>query len=220
MSIAIQIAKIKEQLPETTQLIAVSKTHPASSVLEAYETGHRAFGENRVQELDEKHESLPKDIQWHQIGHLQKNKVKYIAPYVHLIHTVDSEKLLSVINKEGGKNNRVINCLVQIHIAEEEAKFGFSYEEAEMFFNSFRKEDYPYVKICGLMGMATNTDDINKVRGEFKRLHKLFQELKSTKFNDCSYFKELSMGMSSDYKIAVEEGSTMVRIGSSIFGSR
>lgn len=220
MSISIQIAKIKEQLPEKAKLIAVSKTHPTSKVLEAYETGQRAFGENRVQELNEKYEHLPKDILWHQIGHLQKNKVKYIAPFVHLIHTVDSENLLSVINKEGGKNNRIINCLVQIHIAEEEAKFGFSYAEAEKFFNSFHEQDYPYVQICGLMGMATNTNDTDKVRNEFKRLNKFFQKLKSTKFEANSNFTEISMGMSFDYKIAVEEGSTMVRIGSSIFGTR
>jgi pyridoxal phosphate enzyme (YggS family) len=188
--------------------------------MEAYNSGQRIFGENKVQELVSKYETLPNDIQWHMIGHLQTNKVKYIAPFVNLIHAVDSYKLLETINKEALKNNRVIDCLLQIHIAKEESKFGF--DETELF-AMFTKSDYSNlnnVRICGLMGMATFSDDTNLVRSEFKYLSKLLNKLKSSTFYNSSYFKELSMGMSDDYTIAIEEGSTMVRIGSDIFGNR
>lgn len=201
-------------------LIAVSKNHPASSVLEAYQAGQRDFGENKVQEMTEKLESLPKDIRWHMIGHLQRNKVKYIAPYVHLIHSVDSLKLLQEINKEASKNNRTINCLLQIHIASEETKFGLSPEEVHELLNSYEFKALANIRIIGLMGMASNTEDQNLVRQEFKLLKNLFEELKSTFKSDKIEMEELSMGMSGDAAIALEEGSTMIRVGTAIFGTR
>jgi PLP dependent protein len=220
MDITANYRSVLSALPQGVKLIAVSKTKPNSDILQLYNAGHRLFGENKVQELAVKYEALPKDIQWHFIGHLQSNKVKYIAPYVNLIHGVDSLKLLSSIDKEGAKNDRAIDCLLQFHIAREESKFGLSYEEAcEMLqpevFGAFKN-----IRITGVMGMATYTDNVSVIRGEFKFLKSIFHRLRETYFPQQSHFKEISMGMSGDYAIAVEEGSTMVRIGSSIFGER
>lgn len=201
-------------------LVAVSKTKPVAQLREAYEVGIRDFGENKVQEIQEKSLQLPADIRWHMIGHLQSNKVKYIAPTVHLIHGVDSYKLLQEINKQGKKIGRRIPCLLQIHIAEEETKFGFDQEELDQMLSSQEFEALTHVEIQGLMGMATYTDDIKTVRKEFRNLKTLFDNLKTTKLPEFMQLKELSMGMSGDYLIAQEEGSTMVRIGSAIFGSR
>jgi pyridoxal phosphate enzyme (YggS family) len=219
-SISKNLKKIKEQLPEGVTLVAVSKTKPAEMILEAYNCGQRIFGENKVQELVEKEEKLPKDIEWHMIGHLQRNKVKYIAPFVSLIHGVDSLRLLQTINKEADKNERAISCLLQIHIASEETKFGLDKKE---LFDLLRNEDFrtfQNVRIKGLMGMATFTDDQSKVASEFRILKNLFFETKNEFFKDDEDFSVISMGMSGDYEIAVDEGSTMVRIGSSIFGER
>lgn len=215
-----QIKSIKASLPEGVRLIAVSKFHPNEAILEAYEAGQRLFGENHVQELTAKHESLPADIEWHFIGHLQTNKVKYIAPFVLLIHGIDTPKLLKVVDKEGAKVGRVIPCLLQIHIATEETKFGFSREECLEMLSSGILSELQHVQICGLMGMATNTDDEIQIRKEFHTLRALFEELKETYFKDASAFKELSMGMSDDYPIAIEEGSTLIRVGTKIFGER
>jgi len=220
MSIAENLANLKRELPETARLVAISKTKPNEDIMEAYEAGQRVFGENRVQELTEKYEDLPKDIIWHMVGHLQSNKVKYIAPFVHLIHGVDKPKLIKEIDKQGRKNNRVVDVLLQFHIAEEETKFGFNYEEAEQMINDSNFREYEYVRICGVMGMATFTDDESQIRKEFKELAQIFQNLKKKYFEDAPYFKEISMGMTNDYKIALEEGATLVRIGSLIFGKR
>jgi pyridoxal phosphate enzyme (YggS family) len=218
MSIAKNISELKLKLPEAVTLIAVSKTKSNEQILEAYNAGQRDFGENRVQEIVPKYEALPKDIRWHLIGHLQTNKVKYIAPFVHLIHSVDSESLLAEINKQAAKNNRIIPVLLQIFIAQEETKFGFSFEEAASFLNSLPEKKYPNIRIEGLMGMATNTENENQIRKEFHSLKNFFVDNQFKIQN--SKFKILSMGMSSDWKIAVEEGSTMIRVGSSIFGER
>jgi PLP dependent protein len=219
MSIELALRTIKNTLKEGVTLVAVSKTHPIEAISEAYQAGQRIFGENRVQELQEKQPLLPNDIQWHLIGHLQKNKVKYIAPYVAMIHAVDSIELLEVIQKEAAKNNRTIDCLIQIYIADENSKFGFSYEEAESFFNNVNLQNYPNVRFRGLMGMATFTDDAGQVRTEFAGLKSFFNRVKSN-HPEWAEFNELSMGMSGDYSIAVEEGSTMIRVGSAIFGAR
>jgi pyridoxal phosphate enzyme (YggS family) len=202
------------------KLIAVSKTYPVERIKEAYEAGQRIFGENKVQEMTEKYDLLPKDIQWHLIGHLQSNKVKYVAPFVHLIHSVDSLKLLQEINKQGEKNNRIIPCLLQLHIAEEETKFGLSFTEAEELLNSVELTALKNILISGLMGMATNTDNQEQIRKEFRQLKNFFEQQKKQVLKSNVQLTELSMGMSSDYKIALEEGSTMVRIGSAIFGAR
>lgn len=215
-----QIKSIQESLPEGVRLIAVSKFHPNEAILEAYKAGQRLFGENHVQELTAKHESLPSDIKWHFIGHLQTNKVKYIAPFVSLIHGIDTPKLLKVVDKEGAKAGRVIPCLLQIHIAIEETKFGFSREECLEMLSSGIISELQHVQICGLMGMATNTNDEAQIREEFHTLHSLFEELKESYFKDAPTFKELSMGMSDDYPIAIEEGSTLIRVGTKIFGER
>lgn len=220
MSIPEQLEKIKGELPQYVKLIAVSKTHPVNVIMEAYNAGHKIFGENRVQELISKHNEMPKDIEWHLIGHLQTNKVKYIAPFVSLIHSVDSFKLLSVIDKEAKKCNRVIDCLLQVYIASEETKFGLSADELHELLQNPEFEQLQNVRVCGLMGMATFTDNMEQVRMEFRFLKKLFNQVKQTYFQHQHWFKELSMGMSSDYRIAIEEGSTMVRIGSNIFGHR
>jgi pyridoxal phosphate enzyme (YggS family) len=220
MSIAEHLTEIRNSLPENVKLVAVSKTKPNDDIMEAYQTGQRIFGENKVQELVEKYESLPKDIEWHMIGHLQRNKVKYIAPFVSLIHGVDSFRLLKAIDKEGRKQNRVLRCLLQFHIAEEETKFGLSLEEANEMLNSQEFKNLQFVRIDGVMGMATFTDVIDQVRREFRSLSTIFGQLKETYFNEAQNFSEISMGMSGDYKLAVEEGSTMVRIGSNIFGER
>lgn len=214
------LKSVLAEIPENVTLVAVSKTKPNSAIEEAYAAGQRVFGENRVQELTDKYEALPKDIQWHLIGHLQRNKVKYIAPFVALIHAVDSLKLLKEINKEAKKNDRVIDCLLQFYIADEETKFGLSFEEAQELLESSEFAEMRNVSIVGLMGMATFTDNQDQIREEFRTLENNFQIIKSHyfKFNDS--FQHLSMGMSGDYPIAIEEGSTMIRVGSSIFGER
>jgi len=220
MSIAENIKRITSELGENTRLVAVSKTKPDEDLMEAYNAGQRLFGENKVQELAGKYERLPKDIEWHFIGHLQTNKVKYIAPFVSLIHGVDSLKLLKTINKEAKKKDRVIDCLLQFHIATESTKFGLNREEAVAILDDEQYRSFENVRIAGVMGMATYTDDKGQVRNEFRSLKKIFDDLKAECFADKQYFKEISMGMSGDYKIAIEEGSTLVRIGSSIFGAR
>jgi len=201
-------------------LVAVSKTKPAEDIMKLYQSGQRIFGENKVQEMVSKYEVLPNDIQWHQIGHLQKNKVKYIAPFVAMIHAVDSFELLEVINKEAVKNSRTIDVLLQFHIATEETKFGLNKDEAVQLLTVLEKEPLPNVRICGVMGMASFTEDTNLIRSEFRSLNEIFTSLKSQFFVEDPFFNEISMGMSGDYKIAIEEGSTMVRIGSAIFGER
>jgi len=208
------------ELPQEVTLVAVSKTYPAEVVREAYDAGQRVFGENRVQELVPKHEALPKDIQWHLIGHLQSNKVKYIAPFVSMIHSVDSLKLLQEIDKEAAKNDRIISVLLQFHIATEETKFGLNVEEAQLLLRSDAFRQMMHVQVEGVMGMATFSENTGLVRSEFRNLKAIFQQLKSEFFSESNVFKYISMGMSSDYRIAIEEGSTMIRIGSSIFGSR
>ncbi len=220
MDIAKNIQSIKAELPANVSLIAVSKRKPNEAILTAYNAGHKAFGENIVQDLQKKHEVLPKDIEWHFIGHLQSNKVKYIAPFVFLIHSVDSLKLLKIINKEGLKNKRIIHCLLQIHIAEEDTKFGLSPDDLAKLLQSEEYKTLENIKIKGLMGMATNTSDKIQVRAEFAALKKQFDIIKNSFFKDDADFDTLSMGMSGDYKIAVEEGSNMIRVGSSIFGER
>ncbi|WP_339793962.1 YggS family pyridoxal phosphate-dependent enzyme [uncultured Imperialibacter sp.] len=202
------------------KLVAVSKTKPVNLVMKAYEAGQREFGENKVQEMVEKHEEMPKDIHWHLIGHLQTNKVKYIASFVHLIHSVDSEKLLRTIDKEAKKAGRVIDCLLQVHIAEEETKFGLSDEEVKLLVSPEVLDGLPNIRIVGLMGMATNTESEEQVKKEFRHLKALCEELKSTTNHPRVTMAELSMGMSGDYQLAIEEGSTMVRVGSAIFGQR
>ncbi|MEI7595074.1 MAG: YggS family pyridoxal phosphate-dependent enzyme [Bacteroidota bacterium] len=207
-------------ISKNVKLIAVSKTQPIEYIQEAYNGGQRVFGENKVQELNSKYEALPKDIEWHFIGHLQSNKVKYIAPFVNLIHSVDSLSILEEINRQATKNDRTIACLIQFHIAMEETKFGFSLDEAVELLNSEAFKALNNIEIIGVMGMATYTDDNNHIRKEFKCLKSIFNHLKSEYFTDKASFKEISMGMSGDFEIAIEEGSTMVRIGSSIFGER
>ncbi|WP_165749712.1 YggS family pyridoxal phosphate-dependent enzyme [Cellulophaga sp. Z1A5H] len=216
MSIAHNLQKIKASLSENVTLVAVSKTKPIPDLVEAYEVGQRIFGENKIQEMTQKWEELPKDIQWHMIGHVQTNKVKYMAEYVHLVHGVDSFKLLKEINKQAKKYDRTINCLLQIHIAEEDTKFGLDKEELFAILDSDEFKALNNINIKGLMGMATFTENEDQVRREFKSLKTLF-DLSTIKLD---HLDTLSMGMSGDYKMAIEEGSTMVRIGSSIFGSR
>ena len=208
------------KIPAGIKLVAISKTKPAEDILKLYHAGHRMFGENKVQELLSKSSQLPADIDWHLVGHLQTNKVKLIAPFINMIHSVDSLKLLSVINKEGEKNERLINCLLQIHIAEEETKFGLSAMEAVQLLKSEEFLHFSNIRVCGLMGMATFTDDTVQVRKEFRHLAAFFQKLKVEFFQDKDYFRELSMGMSGDYEIAIDEGATIIRIGSLIFGER
>lgn len=220
MGIAEIISKLKQDLPVHVQLVAVSKTKPNEAIVEAYEGGQRVFGENKVQELTRKFEELPKDIEWHFIGHLQTNKVKYIAPFVSLIHGVDSMKLLKTIHKEGKKLERKIPVLLQFHIAEESTKFGLDLDEARDILRNDEFSGFDYVEVKGVMGMATYTDDENQVRKEFKQLKNIFDQLKGEFFAEQDSFSEISMGMSGDYKLAVESGSTMVRIGSTIFGER
>jgi len=220
MTVAENLRKIKGILPEKVRLVAVSKTKTPESIMEAYNEGHRMFGENKAQELAEKYELLPKDIEWHMIGHLQTNKVKYIAPFVGMIHGVESLKLLKAIDKEAAKNHRVIPCLLQFYIATEETKFGLSLKEAKALLLSEEFRKLQNVKICGVMGMATYTDDLSVVRSEFRMLKNIFTLLKNEYFRDSPCFTEISMGMSDDYRIALEEGTTIVRIGSKIFGER
>ncbi|PQJ32033.1 YggS family pyridoxal phosphate enzyme [Nonlabens arenilitoris] len=221
MSIKDHLLRFRESIEPKATLVAVSKTKPISDVQEAYDAGQRHFGENKIQEMTEKWETLPKDIYWHMIGHTQRNKVKYMAPYVHLIHSVDSPRLLKEINKQAEKNERVIDCLLQIHIAEEETKFGFDQNELLELLSSDAFAGYKNVRITGLMGMATFTDNEEQVRKEFKSLKTLLDHINDNHLiSDSHDLKTLSMGMTGDYKIAIEEGSTMVRIGSAIFGSR
>lgn len=220
MKIKKNIEHFRAVIPPHCTLIAVSKTQPLEKIMEAYEAGQRAFGENKAQEMTAKAESLPNDIQWHMIGHLQTNKVKYIAPFVHLIHGVDSLKLLQEIDKQGAKVNRVIPCLLQIHIAEEETKFGFSEEEVLQLMQSGELENRKHVRVKGLMGMATFTDNTMQIRKEFTQLKSFFDKVKSLQKPDTVEMLELSMGMSNDYTLALACGSTMVRIGTAIFGER
>jgi len=220
MAIVENLRKFQEELGENISLVAVSKTKPTSDIQLAYESGHRDFGENKVQELQAKADILPKDIKWHMIGHLQSNKVKYIAPFVSLIHGVDKLKLLAEINKRASQHNRVIDVLLQVHIAEEENKFGLNQEELIDILESTPFSEMKNIKVRGLMGMATNTDNQNQIRKEFEGLKSYFDQIRNKYFEDNLGFDILSMGMSGDYRIAIESGSNMVRIGSSIFGSR
>ena len=218
--IAENLSKIKSTIPENVCLVAVSKTKPVADLLTAYNAGQRHFGENKVQEMCEKHALLPTDICWHLIGHLQTNKVKYIASFVHLIHSVDSLKLLLEINKQAQKNNRVISILLQFHIAQEETKFGLNRDEAIELLNTAEFKSCKNIRIAGVMGMASFVDDVNQLRSEFKQLKDDFDFLKTNYFNSSDSFSEISMGMSGDYQLAIEEGSTLIRVGSSIFGGR
>ncbi|MEA4968548.1 MAG: YggS family pyridoxal phosphate-dependent enzyme [Bacteroidaceae bacterium] len=220
MSIAENLKKIEQEIPNNVKIIAVSKTHPKEMIQEVYDFGHRVFGENKAQEMTDKYEALPKDIEWHMIGHLQTNKVKYIAPFVSMIHSVDSLKLLKEIEKEAIKNNRVIDCLLQIDIANEDTKFGMLEKEAIELLSSEDFAQLKNIRTCGVMGIGSITVDINKTRQEFKNLKVTFLTLKEKFFKNEDYFTEISMGMSSDYDIAIEEGSTIIRIGSLIFGQR
>lgn len=215
-----EIQTIKAGLPQEVRLVAVSKFHPIEALQEAYEGGQRIFGESKVQEMTQKHDALPKDIEWHFIGHLQTNKIKYMAPYVALIHGVDSYKLLAEINKQASKAGRIIPCLLQIHIAQEETKFGFSTDECLDMLEEGNWRTLEHIQIAGVMGMATNTEDEAQIRREFSTLSALFRQIKETYFKEVPAFKEISMGMSDDYQLAVAEGSTLVRIGSRIFGVR
>ena len=220
MSVGEQIRQLKASLPPHCKLIAVTKTHPPEAILQAYNAGHRIMGENKVQELLEKVDSLPKDIEWHLIGHLQTNKVKYIAPFIAMIHSIDSLKLLTEINKQAGKCKRKIDCLLQVHIATEDTKFGLSPAEAIELLTSAGVENLSFVNVVGLMGMASFTDDVQQIRSEFRTLKQLFDDLSLRQLPSNVAMRELSMGMSSDFRIAIEEGSTMVRVGSAIFGTR
>lgn len=219
MSIKKNLLHIKSQLPEHVTLVAVSKTKPISDILEAYNTGHRVFGENKIQEMVEKYEQLPKDLKWHMIGHVQRNKVKYMASFVSLIHGVDNFKLLKEINKQAQKNNRVIDCLLQIKIADEDSKFGMTKEQAEEILTSEEFLELDHVNIVGLMGMATFTNNENQITKEFNFLKATFEKLKKLQTANCK-LQTISMGMSGDYELALDCGSNMIRIGSSIFGER
>lgn len=219
MAIAENLLKIKESLPENVILVAVSKTKPVTDLMEAYTAGQRIFGENKIQEMVDKWEQMPKDIEWHMIGHVQTNKVKYMAPFVTLIHGVDSLKLLEEINKQAQKNNRIIDCLLQIYIAEEESKFGLDEVELQNLLNSTSFNQMNNIRIVGLMGMATFTDNQNQIKKEFTHLKSIFDTLQKLELKNCQ-LNTISMGMSGDYPLAIVCGSTMVRIGSSIFGGR
>ncbi len=220
MSVTQNIQNIRSQIPENVQLICVTKFHSDEIIMEAYNAGEKVFGESRVQEFLPKKERLPKDIHWHFIGHLQRNKVKYLIPGVDLIHGVDSERLLKEIDRQAKNSDCVVNCLLQVHIADEQTKFGFSADELMALFQANFLKAYPNVCICGLMGMASFTDDHEQVRKEFKKLKQLFDTIQQDYQSGNPHFKELSMGMSDDYPIAVEEGSTMIRVGTLIFGER
>jgi len=218
MAIQSNLNSIKAILPENVTLVAVSKTKPVSDLMQAYEAGQRIFGENKIQEMAEKWEEMPKDIEWHMIGHVQTNKVKFMAPFVSLIHGVDSLKLLQEINKQALKNNRIIDCLLQIYIAEEESKFGLNENELNELLSSSELKEFKNIRILGLMGMATFTENQNQIKKEFTHLKSIFDSIKEK--NELEFLSTISMGMSGDYQIAIECGSTMVRIGSSIFGGR
>ncbi|WP_029269623.1 YggS family pyridoxal phosphate-dependent enzyme [Flavobacterium sp. KJJ] len=219
MSIQSNLNTIKATLPEHVTLVAVSKTKPVSDLMQAYEAGQRIFGENKIQEMTDKWEEMPKDIQWHMIGHVQTNKVKFMAPFVSLIHGVDSLKLLQEINKQALKNNRIIDCLLQIYIAEEESKFGLDENELNELLSSKELKEMKNIRILGLMGMATFTEDQNQIKKEFTHLKSIFDSIQTLQTENCKP-NTISMGMSGDYQLAIESGSTMVRIGSSIFGGR
>lgn len=218
--IAENLRRVAAGLPETVRLVAVSKTKPMAYIEWAYAAGQRVFGENKALELRDKHQALPKDIQWHFIGHLQTNKIKYIAPFVAMIHSIDSLELLEAVDKQAQKNKRVIPCLLQFHIAAEETKFGLNFEEAEALLQSARYAALQHVRIDGVMGMATFTDNQEQIRQEFAALKRYFEALKERYFTSADHFKEISMGMSDDYPLAVAAGSTLVRVGSKIFGPR
>ena len=218
--VAEALKKIKVSIPAQVKLVAVSKTKPIELIQAAYAAGQRIFGENKAQEMAQKHEELPKDIEWHFIGHLQSNKIKYIAPFVSLIHAVDSFKLLKKINQEAIKNNRIIPVLLQFHIAKEESKFGFNPAKVDEMLADVQFKDLNNVEIAGVMGMATFTEDVQVVSAEFENLKNIFDNLKQGIFKESEAFKEISMGMSGDYELAIEAGSTLVRVGSAIFGSR
>lgn len=220
MSIREKIVEIKKQIPEGVTLVAVSKTKPIEDIMQAYDEGQRVFGENKAQEMKEKQALLPKDIQWHMLGHLQENKVKYIVPFVSLIHSVDSLKILQAINKRAIICERVVDCLLEIDISHEETKFGLSKDELYKLLSSPEYEQMKNIRICGLMGIGSITDDNSKTREEFRGLRALYSEIKDKFFAGKDYFRHVSMGMSGDYDIAIEEGSTIVRIGSKIFGER
>ncbi|MBR6848264.1 MAG: YggS family pyridoxal phosphate-dependent enzyme [Bacteroidales bacterium] len=220
MMIKENLEKIRATVPEGVTLVAVSKTKPISDLQEAYDAGQRIFGENYPQEMRDKHEVLPQDIQWHFIGHLQTNKIKYIIPYVTLIHSIDTANLLEAVNKEAKKHDRVVDCLLQFHIALEETKFGLDLDEARQLLDSEVFKQMENVCICGVMGMGTFTDNMDEVRKEFKHLKSIFETLKKDYFANQPQFKEISMGMSEDYPIAIEEGATLIRVGSKIFGAR
>lgn len=220
MSISTNILNIKKSLPANVELVAVSKTKPVSFIEEAYNSGQRIFGENKIQEMTDKYDKLPKDIKWHMIGHLQSNKIKYMAHYVDLIHGVDSLKKLKEINKQGVKHNRIINCLLQAKIAQEETKFGLSFFEIEEILKSDDIKQFEFVNIKGLMGMSSFTSDLNQIEKEFTSLKLFFDKMEKSISSDRIEMKVLSMGMSGDYKIAIDNGSNMVRVGSAIFGSR
>lgn len=220
MDIQANLKEVLSQLPENVKLVAVSKFHPKEAIEEAYKGGQRIFGESREQELSAKHEALPQDIEWHFIGHLQTNKVKYIAPYIAMIHAVDSYKLLAEIDKQAAKCNRTIPCLLEIHIAQEESKYGFSFNSCRQMLDEGLWKQLKHICIAGVMGMATNTDDEQEIKKEFQSLTEFFQSLKQNYFAQADTFKEISMGMSHDYHIAVKCGSTLVRVGSKIFGER
>ncbi len=219
-TIADNLKQIQAELPQGVRLVAVSKFHPQEAIEEAYRAGQRIFGESKVQEMTAKYENLPKDIEWHFIGHLQTNKIKYMIPYVAMIHGIDSYKLLVEINKQAAKINRTICCLLQIHVAQEETKFGFTPEECKSMLADEDWKSLDHIQICGLMGMASNTDNTEQIIKEFRLLHNLFLEIREKWFAHSSSFKELSMGMSHDYHEAIAEGSTLVRVGSKIFGER
>ncbi len=220
MNIQDNINEIKKAIPENVTLVAVSKFHGVDEILKAYETGHKVFGESRVQELIEKQPSLPEDIEWHFVGRLQRNKVKFIVPFISCIHSVDSKRLLLQIEKLASEVDRVIPCLLQIHIAEEDTKAGFSEEECWNFLSKGKWKEWKHIQLVGVMGMATFTDDEEVVKNEFSKLYTFYKRIKEHFFADELQFKEISMGMSSDYIIAIEEGSTLIRVGSNIFGER
>lgn len=220
MDIQANLKEVLDQLPEGVRLVAVSKFHPNEAIEEAYKVGQRIFGESREQELSTKYETLPKDIEWHFIGHLQTNKVKYIAPYIAMIHAVDSYKLLAEIDKQAAKYNRVIPCLLEIHIAQEESKYGFTFDTCRQMLEEGGWKQLKHVCIAGVMGMGTNTDDEKEVEKEFRSLADFFKSLKQDYFSQADSFKEISMGMSHDYQIAIKCGTTLVRVGSKIFGER
>ncbi|MBQ6938480.1 MAG: YggS family pyridoxal phosphate-dependent enzyme [Muribaculaceae bacterium] len=220
-TVAQRLNEVKSTLPATgVQLVAVSKFHPAETIREAYDAGHRCFGESRAQELQQKYDQLPHDIEWHFIGHLQTNKVKYIIPYVAMIHSVDSPRILDEIERQAARVDRVVDCLLEVHVAQEETKFGFSPDECVKFLASLVADTYPHIRFRGIMGMASNTDDEAQVRAEFAQLKQLFDTVRGGVMAGNNQFDTLSMGMSLDYRMAIEQGSTMVRIGTTIFGER